>query len=312
MKKTRSGSARPRASSLAIAIALGLGSGLVLAFPLSLVLMPESNRLNSLGLPFNNLFASWTGFGDREVVVLGMDAGGGNTDTIFTIRLENGQTYITQIPRDSYINSAQFGPMKVNALYAYGGTDAVKQELTRLMGRPIHHYMLVNLEGIRTISDLMGGVTVDVPKRLYYVDQSQGLYIDLQPGPQLLKGRELEGFLRWRHDESGDFGRMQRQQLVIKSLFSSLTKPENVVRLPALMTAAGRNLKTDLGPMELGGLITAMGTTKLNTERLEATPFERNGISYLDTQWPGQSGSISATDSEEDSGSSSWRYRPLF
>ena len=115
------------------------------------------------------------------------------------------------------------------------------------MGRPIQHHLLVNLEGIRSISDLMGGVTVDVPKRLYYVDRAQGLYVDLQPGPQLLKGRELEGFLRWRHDELGDFGRLQRQQLVIKSLFGSLDQPENLVRLPALITAAGRNPENRLG-----------------------------------------------------------------
>jgi LCP family protein required for cell wall assembly len=302
----------PRARSLVISIALGLCSGLLLSIPLASTLLPNNGeRLSLLGVPVSNPFSAWTGIGDREVVVLGMDAGGGNTDTIFTIRVENGQTEIIQIPRDSYINSARFGPMKVNALYAYGGTDAVKQELSRLMGRPIQHHILVNLEGIRTISDLMGGVTVDVPKRLYYVDNAQGLYIDLQPGPQLLKGRELEGFLRWRNDGEGDFGRLQRQQLVIKSLFASLTKPENVMRLPALITAAGRNLKTDLGPMELGGLISAMGTTDLNTERLQATPFDRDGISYLDTQWPASDGGRQNSASPE-APSNSWRKRPLF
>ncbi|HJL68728.1 MAG TPA: LCP family protein, partial [Prochlorococcaceae cyanobacterium Gl_MAG_24] len=174
----------------------------------------------------------------------------------------------------------------VNALYAYGGTKAVKSELTRLMHRPINHHILINLEGIRTIADLLGGLEVDVPKRLYYQDHSQGLYIDLQPGLQVLKGRDLEGFLRWRHDGEGDFGRLRRQQLVLKSLFSKLTRPESLVRLPALIDAAGRNVKTDMGPMEIGGLITAMGTTELETTRLEAKPFFLNGISYLETQWP--------------------------
>ena len=312
MRQTRPAKSQPRVRSLAIAIGLGLGSGLVLAIPLTMVLLPEQSRTNLLGLPLDNPFTSWAGIGDREVVVLGMDAGGGNTDTIFTIRIQNGQTQITQIPRDSYVNSARFGPLKANALYAYGGSDAVKQELSRLMGRPIQHHLLVNLEGIRTISDLMGGVTVDVPKRLYYVDRSQGLYIDLQPGPQLLKGRELEGFLRWRHDELGDFGRLQRQQLVIKSLFGSLTKPENVVRLPALITAAERNLKTDLGPMELGGLITAMGTTELKTERLKATPFEKDGISYLETQWPAHNENSPSHGDSSSSTRDGWRSRPLF
>ena len=108
------------------------------------------------------------------------------------------------------------------------------------MGRPINHHILVNLNGIRTLSDLVGGVQVDVPKRLYYRDRSQGLLIDLQPGPQVLQGEDLEGFLRWRHDEEGDLGRLARQQLVLRSLFGSMTRPENLVRLPALIQAAGR------------------------------------------------------------------------
>ena len=198
--------------------------------------------------------------------------------------------------------------MKANALHARGGPDAVKTELTRLMGRPINHHILVNLRGIRTISDLLGGLEIDVPKRLYYQDKSQGLLIDLQPGRQVLKGRELEGFLRWRHDGQGDLGRLDRQQLVLKSLFNKLIQPQHLIRLPALITAAGRNLKTDLGPMELGKLITTMGTTDLQTSRLKARPFYQNGVSYLDTQWPAKKTTSGVNASE----SSSRRFKLLF
>ena len=273
----------------------------MLAIPLTRSLVPESEAPPLL--PVSNPFSAWSVFDHREILVLGVDDGGGNTDAIFTLKVEGGRTSITQIPRDSYIESHSFGPVKANALYAYGGHEAVKAELSRLMGRPIDHHILVNLNGIRTLSDLVGGVEVDVPKRLYYRDNSQGLLIDLQPGPQLLKGHELEGFLRWRHDEEGDLGRLARQQLVLKSLFSRLTRPEHLIKLPALIKEAGNNLETDLGAMELGGLITAMGLTELETERLDARPFYRNGISYLDTAWPAahQSGG----DSNE---SSSWRF----
>ena len=266
--------------------------------------MPESEA--PLLLPVSNPFSAWSVFDNREILVLGIDDGGGNTDAIFTLKVEGGRTSITQIPRDSYIDSHSFGPVKANALYAYGGHEAVKAELSRLMGRPIDHHILVNLNGIRTLSDLVGGVEVDVPKRLYYRDNSQGLLIDLQPGPQLLKGHDLEGFLRWRHDEEGDLGRLARQQLVLKSLFSRLTRPEHLVKLPALIKEAGNNLETDLGAMELGGLITAMGLTELETERLDARPFYRNGISYLDTEWPAQQSGGDASES------SSWRYRFLY
>lgn len=268
------------------AISAGLIGGLLLSIPLSRSLTAKTALSTTPLFPVVNPFHAWQGSGNRDVVVLGLDAGRGNTDVIFTIRVKGGETRIIQIPRDSYVDTRSFGPMKVNALYAYGGTKAVKSELTRLMHRPINYHILINLEGIRTIADLLGGLEVDVPKRLYYQDHSQGLYIDLQPGLQVLKGRDLEGFLRWRHDGEGDFGRLRRQQLVLKSLFSKLTRPESLVRLPALIDAAGRNVKTDMGPMEIGGLITAMGTTELETKRLEAKPFFLNGISYLETQWP--------------------------
>ncbi len=289
---------RPR--TLLLSAIAGLTGGFLLAIPLTRSLVPESEAPPLL--PVSNPFSAWSVFDHREILVLGVDDGGGNTDAIFTLKVEGGRTSITQIPRDSYIESHSFGPVKANALYAYGGHEAVKAELSRLMGRPIDHHILVNLNGIRTLSDLVGGVEVDVPKRLYYRDNSQGLLIDLQPGPQLLKGHELEGFLRWRHDEEGDLGRLARQQLVLKSLFSRLTRPEHLIKLPALIKEAGNNLETDLGAMELGGLITAMGVTELETERLDARPFYRNGISYLDTAWPAHQ---SGGDSNE---SSSWRF----
>ncbi len=295
-------SVRPR--TLILSAIAGLTGGFLLAIPLSRSLIPESETPPLL--PVSNPFSAWSLFDQREILVLGVDDGGGNTDAIFTLKVGGGRTSITQIPRDSFIDSHSFGPVKANALYAYGGHEAVKAELSRLMGRPIDNHILVNLNGIRTLSDLVGGVEVDVPKRLYYRDNSQGLLIDLQPGPQLLKGRELEGFLRWRHDEEGDLGRLARQQLVLKSLFSRLTRPEHLIKLPALIKEAGNNLETDLGAMELGGLITAMGLTELETERLDARPFYRNGISYLDTAWPAHR---SNGDSSE---SSSWRYRFLY
>ncbi len=296
----------PNKRSLLTAAVLGLFGGLLLSIPISRSLIP-STELPKL-VSINNPFEEWSSFNDENIVVLGMDAGGGNTDTMFILSIENGDTSVIQIPRDSYIDSQSFGPMKANALHARGGPDAVKTELTRLMGQPINHHILVNLEGIRTIGDLLGGLEVDVPKRLYYQDKSQGLLIDLQPGRQVLKGRDLEGFLRWRHDGQGDFGRLDRQQLVLKSLFNKLLQPQNLIRLPALITEAGRNLETDLGPMELGKLITAMGSTELQISRLDARPFYQNGVSYLDTQWPTK-GTSRGVDASE---SSSKRFQLLF
>ncbi|WP_432784890.1 LCP family protein [Cyanobium sp. BSA11S] len=269
-----------------MATLLGLAGGLALSGPLASVLKGDwATQTAKLTGQLSNPFAAWGGEG-RDVLVLGTDVSGGNTDVMFSIRIADGVTRITQVPRDTYIDSARFGGIKANALYAYGGAEAVKQELSERLGRPIDHHLLVNLGAIRRMGDVLGGVEVDVPKRMYYVDNSQGLYIDLQPGLQTLKGRDLEGFLRWRHDEEGDLGRIDRQKLVLAALFSKLTRPENLVRLPSLIGAAGQDLNTDLGPMEIGGLITAMATTRFDAERLSGRPFDLHGISYWEADWP--------------------------
>jgi LCP family protein required for cell wall assembly len=276
---------RPRdeRGPILMAIALGLGGGLLLAAPLNQLLNGPPLGSNHQVV---NPFSSWTGMGEKEVVILGTDVGGGNTDVMYTLRVDNGVTKLTQVPRDTYIDSSRFGPLKANALYAFGGADAVKQELSKHLGRPVQHHILVNLSVIRRLGDALGGLEVNVPKRMVYNDNTQGLHIDLQPGPQVLRGRDIEGFLRFRHDELGDIGRLDRQKLLLKALFDQLTKPESLVRLPSLLAAAGKDMKTDLGPMEIGGLITAMGGTKLDAERLGGRPFMRDGISYWEAEWP--------------------------
>jgi anionic cell wall polymer biosynthesis LytR-Cps2A-Psr (LCP) family protein len=156
----------------------------------------------------------------------------------------------------------------------------VKQELSKLLSAKVDRFLVINLDAVQRLADALGGVEVDVPKRLYYVDNSQGLYIDLYPGRQLLKGKELEGFLRFRHDELGDIGRMERQKLVLREVFRKLANPAMATRIPELMGLAGKDLLTDLSPVDMGTLMTAMATTKLSSNRLSGTPYWHEDISY--------------------------------
>ena len=290
--------------AMVTAIGIGLGSGVLLAAPLNALLSTSGVSSNPQQV---NPFSAWGGLGDKEVVILGTDAGGGNTDVMYTLRVRNGSTQLTQIPRDTYIESSRYGALKANALYAVGGPEAVKAELSKHLGRPLQHHILVNLSVIRRLGDALGGLEVTVPKRMVYHDNTQHLHIDLQPGRQVLRGSNIEGFLRFRHDELGDIGRLDRQRLLLKALFQQITKPESLVRLPALLSAAGKDLKTDLGPMEIGGLITSMGGTQLDAHRLGGQPFMRNGISYWRAEWPAAESAASGAPQGDGE-----RYRFLF
>ena len=276
---------------------LGIALGFVLGHQhgLSLPLGSPLAALSQLRGQFNSLLHP-LGLGQQRVLVLGSDVVSGNTDVMAAVQVENGITRITQVPRDTYVETTDHGVLKANALYGVIGPAAVKQEVSTLLGQPIERHLKVNLAAVNKVADALGGVEVDVPKRMYYVDNSQGLTIDLYPGPQLLKGRELEGFLRFRHDEAGDLGRMERQRLVINQVFRKLAQPATLAQLPALLRIAGEDIHTDLSPLELTQLMSAMAHTKLSTGRLPGREYWENELSYWmpasNTHYPSGSGEV--------------------
>jgi LCP family protein required for cell wall assembly len=282
-----------------MAMPVGLLMGLLAAQPLAHLFQQRSGD-QATAMP--GAFSGWMNSEGQTILLLGTDVGGGNTDVIALIKVEEGVTDVVQIPRDSYIEAETYGPIKINALYSLGGIDAVKQEVSARMGRSIQHYMVINLAAIRQLGDMLGGLEINVPKRMEYVDNSQGLHIDLQPGLQTLKGTDLEGFLRFRHDEAGDIGRLERQQLALHALFTKLGRPETLVRLPALLVTMGKEVQTDMGPMDLGGMVTALGGTQLHTKQLGGRPFDQNGISYWEADWPQPLESNPLSDSKDSPG----------
>ena len=279
---------------------LGIALGFVLGHQhgLSLPLGSPLAALSQLRGQFNSLLHP-LGLGQQRVLVLGSDVVSGNTDVMAAVQVENGITRITQVPRDTYVETTDHGVLKANALYGVIGPAAVKQEVSTLLGQPIERHLKVNLAAVNKVADALGGVEVDVPKRMYYVDNSQGLTIDLYPGPQLLKGQELEGFLRFRHDEEGDLGRMERQRLVINQVFRKLAQPATLAQLPALLRIAGEDIHTDLSPLELTQLMSAMAHTKLSTGRLPGREYWENELSYWmpasNTHHPSGSGEVPPT-----------------
>jgi len=269
---------RPRRRKLPwLTFVLGLSLGYGLAKPaavaqLSASLGEGAGRLQQLFDPF--------GVGRRQVLVLGTDKAGDNTDVMFSVRVQDGETHIVQLPRDTYIASGRLGVVKANALYGQAGIAETKLEMGRLLGVPIDRYIKVNLDAVARVGDALGGVEVDVPKRMVYVDRSQHLSIDLYPGRQVLKGDDLLGFLRFRHDEAGDLGRMERQRLVLNEVFHKLTQPTTLAQLPALLKIAGEDILTDLSAVEITQLATRLGQTRLNTERLAGRPYWEDSLSY--------------------------------
>ncbi|MCU0641841.1 MAG: LCP family protein [Candidatus Margulisbacteria bacterium] len=173
---------------------------------------------------------------------------GGRTDSIMVMRLDpiSYKMFILSIPRDTFVPIDGYGYQKINAANVYGGTPLIKKTVEKLIGREIDHYIKINTFAAVKLVDLVGGVDVEVDNDMFYNDRAQGLFINLKKGRQRLSGKQLEGFIRFRHDARGDLGRIGRQQQFMDVLFHSFTKPQNLIKAPVALTIAMRFIQTDL------------------------------------------------------------------
>jgi len=118
----------------------------------------------------------------------------------------------------------------------------------------IDRYVTVNIQGIKSLVDALGGITINVPKDMKYTDQSQHLYIDLKAGKQRLNGEQIVHYLLYRHDDLGDIGRVQRQQLLMRAFVEEQVNVGLLSRLPKILSVIQSHLDTNLTIEELVAL----------------------------------------------------------
>jgi LCP family protein required for cell wall assembly len=106
---------------------------------------------------------------------------------------------------------------KVNAAYAFGGAALAIETVQNLTGVDVDHYLEIDFSAFKDITDSVGGVYVDVDRRYYY-DGLDYENIKLAPGYQLLSGDAALDYVRFRHDQNTDFGRLERQQRFLRAM----------------------------------------------------------------------------------------------
>ena len=131
----------------------------------------------------------------------------------------------------------------------------------------------------------MGGININVDKRMHYVDRSGGLFIDLQPGLQHLNGIQVHNFVRFRHDAAGDLNRMGRQQQIIIASMSQFLKPQNLGKIPQLLKILDQNISTNIDTTEILSIANKILSSKelkehITTNIIDGTPDIIHGVWY--------------------------------
>ncbi len=228
--------------------------------------------------------------GRVNLLFLATDESGLLTDTVMLCSFDpdRERLNILSIPRDTRIRR-EGSYYKFNALYALGEEGNRHEEpiryLKELTALPIHYYAVTTPDAVRNIVDMLGGVWIDVPIRMYYQDPEQNLSIDLSPGYQLLNGEKAEQFTRFRAGYAdADLGRIDAQQMFLKELIRQKAKPRYLSKAPQifkeLSTQVDTNIKLSDIPLFLK-LLTDFDDWEIQTYTMPLSEEYVSGISYV-------------------------------
>lgn len=224
-------------------------------------------------------------FGEKEslnILLLGVDynydakaqryTSGARSDTILILRVEPLGKHLSMmsIPRDLLVSigeSGEYGYERINAAFSYGGAALTMQTVEKLTGMRLDHYVVVKSDVVADLVDTIGGVPIKVEKQMDWDDNWANLHIHLKPGDQKLNGNQAVGYCRFRQDEEGDFGRIQRQQKFLGALLAELKQKKHLQKYPELARVVKKKLKTDLRTEQLIGLATLYRSFPLDNIR---------------------------------------------
>ena len=213
------------------------------------------------------------------------DVGRSDTLMVATIDPVRNEASLLSIPRDTRVAIPRNGYDKINAAYAYGGEKLTQRTVEDFLGVRIDHYVIINTHAFQKIVDAIGGIDIDVEKRMYYEDpwdDDGGLIIDLRPGRQHMDGKTAVTYVRYR-DEEGDIGRVKRQQKFMRACVDAVTTPAILTRLPGIISSVIDSVKTDLSVrqmLEFIGTLKESQAKGLRTEMVPGRPLYIDGVSY--------------------------------
>lgn len=207
-----------------------------------------------------------------------------DTNLLLSIDPVNKKLVLISLPRDSLVTLPGYeGDEKLAHAHSYGGVPLLTKTVESILNIEIPYYVEVNFDGFVKMIDLIGGITIDVEKDMDYESYLGDVKIHLKKGLQHLNGEKALEYVRFRMDETGDIGRMERQQKFIKAVIKQALEISNTLRLQKALLELKNWVKTNLEPtqiIKLGLIIKNIKDENMISMTLPGTLGWKNGLSY--------------------------------
>lgn len=208
------------------------------------------------------------------------DAGRSDSIVLLSINPKKNKTVMVSIPRDTYSEMVGQGTYeKIAHAYAYGGAKMAVASVEKLMNVPIDYYATINMDGLHDMVDDVGGIDVKSNATFSYAGHD---FVNGQVSH--MDGDKALAFIRSRKETGagGDFGRQQRQQLVIQGLAKKVLSVGSVTKLDSILKTVENNVVTDISFDDLQGLRSGYPKTLNNVDKYQ---LEGDGQILDDGLW---------------------------
>ena len=174
------------------------------------------------------------------------DQGGSDTIMLGVFDTAGKKASLISIPRDTVVKY-NGSYIKINASYSYGGVEAVRDCVSKLLAVPIDYYVSVNTRAFREIVDEINGVDFYVPVDMYYNDPYGNIAVNIKAGYHHLNGKQAEGVVRCRNCyANADIGRAATQRAFLIALAKQTITLSNVGKVTSLINILNTYVESDM------------------------------------------------------------------
>ncbi|MBO1267690.1 LCP family protein [Arthrobacter cavernae] len=219
------------------------------------------------------------------------------SDSLILIHIpaDHQRIYGISIMRDLWVDIPGYGASKINASLEVGGVPLVAQAVGSLLNTRIDHTVMLDFNGLKTLTDFLGGVDVNVTVPFTSTHDTHHYF---PAGVNKLDGQAALEFVRERYAFiDGDYQRVRNQQTFVRAIMATLVNSGTLndpARTLGFITSVAPYLVVDQGfdVLNLAGLAYGLrgvdpGAAVFFTLPTAGTGFSSTGQSILFPDYAG-------------------------